>query len=157
VNRHPICTAVGSLLHHSPLHHRRLSPTPSSTTPPSALSGTVWLEIISFSCCSNVMGMQRQEKISLMFFSCCSNVLWSQTCKEMLMKPKNSMEAYCHKLKLNIDDTEPLKYFTCDNWDCRKKESGCLYSIFRNKKCYCGKIMDSQERGMFLFFSFFFR
>jgi len=70
--------------------------------------------------------------------------LWSQTCKEMLLKPNNSMEAYCHKLKLNIDDTEPLKYFTCNNWDFRRKESGCLLSNFRNKKCYCGKIMDSQ-------------
>jgi len=34
--------------------------------------------------------------------------LWNQTCKKMLLKPRNSMEAYCQKLNLNIDDTEPL-------------------------------------------------
>jgi len=70
--------------------------------------------------------------------------LWSETCKEMLLKPKNSMEAYCHKLKLNIDDTEPLQYFTCNKWDCRRKESGCLLSNLRNKECYCGKLMNSE-------------
>ncbi|XP_058761283.1 uncharacterized protein LOC131634649 [Vicia villosa] len=67
--------------------------------------------------------------------------LWNQTCKEMLLNPRNSMEAYCHNLKLNIDDTEPLRYFMCKKWDCRKK-SGCLLSIFKNQKCYCGEVME---------------
>lgn len=60
--------------------------------------------------------------------------LWSHTCKEMLLNPRNSMEDYCQKLKLNIDDT-PVQYFVCGNWDCRRKDSGCRLSIFRNKKC----------------------
>jgi len=33
--------------------------------------------------------------------------LWIQTCKEMLLQPRNSMEDYCKNLKLNIDDSEP--------------------------------------------------
>jgi len=35
----------------------------------------------------------------------------SHTCKEMLLQPRNSMEAYFKKLKLNIDDIEPWLYF----------------------------------------------
>ncbi|XP_027351312.1 uncharacterized protein LOC113862424 [Abrus precatorius] len=31
--------------------------------------------------------------------------LCTDTCKEMLLRPRNSMEAYCKDLKLNIDDT----------------------------------------------------
>jgi len=70
--------------------------------------------------------------------------LWSQDCKEMLLKPKNSMKDYCRLLKLNIDDTEHLQYFVCEKWDCRRKVSGCHFSIFRNKKCYCGKVMNRE-------------
>jgi hypothetical protein len=70
--------------------------------------------------------------------------LWSETCKDMLLQPRNSMEAYCRQLKLNIDDTEPMRYFMCENWYCRKKERGCLLSLFRNKKCYCGRVLDRE-------------
>ncbi|CAI8612811.1 unnamed protein product [Vicia faba] len=69
--------------------------------------------------------------------------LWNQTCKEMLLRPRNSMEDYCHNLKLNIDDTEPVQYFLCKKLDCRKK-SGCLLSIFKDQKCYCGEVMKLQ-------------
>ncbi|KEH23106.1 DUF674 family protein [Medicago truncatula] len=70
--------------------------------------------------------------------------LSSLTCKEMLLQPRNSMEDYCRQLKLNIDDTERLQYFVCENWDCRRKVSGCLLSFFRNQKCYCGKVMNRE-------------
>jgi hypothetical protein len=33
--------------------------------------------------------------------------------KEMLLQPHNSFEDYCSSLKLNIDDTEPTKYYKC--------------------------------------------
>lgn len=67
--------------------------------------------------------------------------LTNQTCKEMLLNPRNSMEPYCHKLKLNIDDTEPMQYFLCMNRDCRRN-SGCLLSTFKNQICYCGEILS---------------
>lgn len=54
------------------------------------------------------------------------------------------MEAYCQQLKLNIDDTEPMKYFICDSWGCVRKERGNLLSTFKNKKCHCGKPMDRE-------------
>lgn len=68
--------------------------------------------------------------------------LCTNTCKEMLLQPRSSMEAYCQKLKLNIDDTEPLQHFVCENWDCVRKQSGACLSIFRNQKCSCGKVMN---------------
>ncbi|PNX88618.1 DUF674 family protein [Trifolium pratense] len=42
--------------------------------------------------------------------------LWTNTCKEMLLNPRNSMEAYCRKMKLNIDNTEPMKHFVCTRY-----------------------------------------
>ncbi|KAK2447434.1 hypothetical protein QL285_006793 [Trifolium repens] len=71
--------------------------------------------------------------------------LWNQTCKEMLLNPRNSMEGYCRKLRLNIDDTEPLKYFYCENLECNSsvKEGKNRLSLFRNQKCGCGKVLIS--------------
>jgi hypothetical protein len=68
--------------------------------------------------------------------------LWTNTCKEMLLQPRNSMEDYCKHLKLNIDDTEPIQHFICKTWIQCKTESGCLLSTFSNQKCSCGQVMD---------------
>ncbi|KAJ1437325.1 hypothetical protein SESBI_03652 [Sesbania bispinosa] len=68
--------------------------------------------------------------------------LWTHTCKEMLLQPRNSMEAYCQSLKLNIDDTEPIQYFICEDLNCCMRLSGSCLSSFRNKKCYCGKLLN---------------
>ncbi|XP_045798139.1 uncharacterized protein LOC123892398 [Trifolium pratense] len=58
--------------------------------------------------------------------------------KGMLLQPTNSSQNYCSSLKLNIDDTEPAKYFLCT------KFNGCSYSrlmnISRNKKCGCESV-----------------
>lgn len=69
--------------------------------------------------------------------------LWTHTCKEMLLKPRNSMEAYCRNLKLNIDDTEPLQYYICDCEDCTCDHPSvkCL-TTFKNQKSQCGKPMN---------------
>ncbi|KAF7825585.1 DUF674 family protein [Senna tora] len=61
----------------------------------------------------------------------------TNTCKEMLLRPRNPIEAHCRNLKINIDDTEPTKYFICQNIECRKKQS-VLLSTFRNQRCNCG-------------------
>ncbi|KAK7256851.1 hypothetical protein RIF29_30388 [Crotalaria pallida] len=78
-------------------------------------------------------------------------LFWTEACKEMLLRPRNSMEAYCSNMKLNIDDTEKVKYFICQNLDCTNKESGGLLSTFRNTRCKCGKLMNKvilPEKGM---------
>ncbi|PNX57440.1 DUF674 family protein, partial [Trifolium pratense] len=46
--------------------------------------------------------------------------LWNKTCKEMLLQPRNSMVAYCQKMKLNIDETESLLY-SCEDRTCQRE------------------------------------
>lgn len=65
-------------------------------------------------------------------------------CKEMLLKPRNSMEEYCRPLKLNIDDTEPVEYFRCPNWECNRSDCGSCLSSFKYQKCSCGEVMHTQ-------------
>ena len=63
---------------------------------------------------------------------------WTPVCKEMLLRPRNAMEEYCQHIKLNIDDTEKMKYFVCEDWKCS------LLSTFRNQRCMCGKPMNRE-------------
>ncbi|KOM37546.1 hypothetical protein LR48_Vigan03g092800 [Vigna angularis] len=65
----------------------------------------------------------------------------TDTCKEMLLCPRNSMEAYCRSSKINIDDTEPTEYFVCSNLICCRDEPPVLISTFRNKRCRCGSML----------------
>lgn len=67
--------------------------------------------------------------------------LWSNTCKEMLLNPRNSMQPYCQNMKLNIDETEPLKYYLCEDKTCRREN---WYSLctFKDQICTCGKLMN---------------
>jgi hypothetical protein len=70
--------------------------------------------------------------------------LWSPTCKEMLLKPKNSMGNYCKKMKLNIDDTGAFQsFFRCENNDCKIENRVCV-SLFGNLKCICGKLLNQE-------------
>jgi len=64
--------------------------------------------------------------------------MWSETTKQILLQPSNFAEDYCNTLKLNIDDTQPTKYFACTN------SNVCYYrdmtsSTYKDKyKCRCG-------------------
>ncbi|GAU50824.1 hypothetical protein TSUD_177630 [Trifolium subterraneum] len=71
--------------------------------------------------------------------------LWNQTCKEMLLKPRSSMESFCRCMKLKIDDTdtEQMKHFLCGNESCTLK-NGRYFSFFRNQICVCGKLMRKE-------------
>ncbi|XP_024626724.1 uncharacterized protein [Medicago truncatula] len=68
--------------------------------------------------------------------------LWTHACKEMLLKPRNSMEVYSQNMKLNIDDTEPMNYFLCQNRSCYCSSISGFLSTFRNQNCSCGRVMD---------------
>ncbi|RHN46345.1 hypothetical protein MtrunA17_Chr7g0241251 [Medicago truncatula] len=72
--------------------------------------------------------------------------LWSHTCKEMLLNPNNSAEAYCWNMKLNIDNTESLKsYYLCENVSCLSVDHKYCLSYFRNQKCICGKPLNREK------------
>ncbi|KAG2403255.1 uncharacterized protein HKW66_Vig0185410 [Vigna angularis] len=64
--------------------------------------------------------------------------LCTDTCREMLLRPRNSMEAYCRRLELNIDDTEPTEYFVCNNLITCSYTSPVMLSTFKNENCRCG-------------------
>ncbi|PNX66380.1 hypothetical protein L195_g055058, partial [Trifolium pratense] len=56
----------------------------------------------------------------------------TETIKEMLLQPSNTFEDYCRFLKLNIDDTQPLKYYICS-----KSCFPCEYSDFLSTSITC--------------------
>ncbi|XP_058764025.1 uncharacterized protein LOC131637459 [Vicia villosa] len=84
--------------------------------------------------------------------------LTKEIIKEMLLNPNYSLEDYCSTLKLNIDDTEPLKYYMCTSesfaspCDCKEMlttSTACLDCKFRttpvvilNKECNNGFVND---------------
>ncbi|TKY65973.1 tyrosine/DOPA decarboxylase [Spatholobus suberectus] len=89
--------------------------------------------------------MQEESEIGPVRVGCLSSLydsvanldkecLWTETCKAMLLRPRNSSEDYCRSLKLNIDDTEPTGHFLCSNHD----ECSSGLSTFRNGICHCG-------------------
>ncbi|XP_073153346.1 uncharacterized protein [Henckelia pumila] len=49
--------------------------------------------------------------------------------KLLLLNPRNSSGHQCRRLKLKIDDTPPIQYFTCKNRTC--------VSIYYSVKCHC--------------------
>ncbi|XP_014511478.1 uncharacterized protein LOC106770170 [Vigna radiata var. radiata] len=68
--------------------------------------------------------------------------LSTDSSKQMILRPKNLMEHYCKSLRLKIDDTEPTEYFVCNNLlKCRSK-SPILISMFKNRRCRCGNMLD---------------
>jgi hypothetical protein len=87
--------------------------------------------------------IQKDSNIGPVTFGCLNNLyqsvvdldkkcLENETDKEMLLQPSNSLEDYCSFLKLNIDDTKPLKYYICS-----KSRFPCDYSdvLSTSKTC----------------------
>ncbi|CAL0302650.1 unnamed protein product [Lupinus luteus] len=77
--------------------------------------------------------------------------MFIDTCKEMLLQPRNPMEDYCRRMKLNVDDTEPTKYYVCNNLlDC-VLETNVMCSTFKNYDCDCGSYLEKQiSRNTFI-------
>jgi hypothetical protein len=59
--------------------------------------------------------------------------LGTRMTKDVLLRPANSSEGYCRTLKLNIDDTEPTKYFLCTDFPTCKSDSFGSLGISINK------------------------
>ncbi|KAL2337517.1 hypothetical protein Fmac_011963 [Flemingia macrophylla] len=73
-----------------------------------------------------------------------AEVFWNHICKRMLLCPRNPCEALCQKLKVNVDDSEPMKYFMCSN-KCRRGGNWFL-STFAGASCSCGRLMDKEMK-----------
>ncbi|KAL7129049.1 hypothetical protein ABFS83_13G036900 [Erythranthe nasuta] len=70
-----------------------------------------------------------------------SNHFWTEGCKDMLLNPRSSFEAECLKLKLDIGDTQPTRFFRCADTDCKKKRSN-VTMYYGNIECDCGKLLS---------------
>ncbi|KAL7129051.1 hypothetical protein ABFS83_13G037100 [Erythranthe nasuta] len=70
-----------------------------------------------------------------------SNHFWTEGCKDMLLNPRSSFEADCRKLKLDIGDTQPTRFFRCADTDCKKKRSN-VTMYYGNIECDCGKLLS---------------
>nr|KYP77209.1 hypothetical protein KK1_021488 [Cajanus cajan] len=84
--------------------------------------------------CINNLYQSVQDLLSL-------NDFWNKMCKEMLLSPRNPLEASCQRLKVNVDDTQPTKYFMCHSCS---KSSNLWVSTFDGARCYCGKLMRKE-------------
>ncbi|PNY13838.1 DUF674 family protein [Trifolium pratense] len=63
----------------------------------------------------------------------------TDTIKQMLLEPINAAEDYCNTLVLNIDDTQPTKYFACGQYCDARNTHDLITSTNKDKyKCYCG-------------------
>ncbi|KAK4270438.1 hypothetical protein QN277_023474 [Acacia crassicarpa] len=73
-----------------------------------------------------------------------TQVFWNGICKKILLCPRNPFEKLCQRLKFNVDDTEPTKYFMCAFCRLRGDSSEKLLSTFAGASCPCGRLMDQQ-------------
>ncbi|KAJ9550991.1 hypothetical protein OSB04_015036 [Centaurea solstitialis] len=64
--------------------------------------------------------------------------------KFMMLNPKTKLYDKCKNLKLNIDDTEPTKYFLCENEGCNPRYDS-YFSTCNVAKCRkCRKLMTRE-------------
>ncbi|KAK6134780.1 hypothetical protein DH2020_031450 [Rehmannia glutinosa] len=68
---------------------------------------------------------------------------WTEGCKQMLLNPISSFDE-CRKLKLDICDTKPVKYFTCEDWDCRSSRKTNVSLYYDIARCDCGKSLKEE-------------
>ncbi|KAM0036819.1 hypothetical protein Hdeb2414_s0014g00430841 [Helianthus debilis subsp. tardiflorus] len=71
------------------------------------------------------------------------NCMSAEENKWMLLNPRTSSHDTCRKLKLNINDEEPTKYFICQDIMCSRCSDAC-FSTCNLAKCKCGKTMNQE-------------
>lgn len=84
-------------------------------------------------------------------------------CKDILLNTRNSAEAECRKLKINVDDIIPIKYYTCEDMNCTENGHPAFFSMYLGVKCKnCSKILkryvpissnlstDKGQKGVFV-------
>ncbi|KAK6134777.1 hypothetical protein DH2020_031447 [Rehmannia glutinosa] len=69
---------------------------------------------------------------------------WTESGKQMLLNPRNSSGTECRKLKLNVDDTQPTKYFTCEDWNCGYPRYSNIGMYYGTALCACGKTLKRE-------------
>ncbi|KAL3635478.1 hypothetical protein CASFOL_020025 [Castilleja foliolosa] len=77
-----------------------------------------------------------------------SNLETSNFCteggKQMLLNPISSFIDECRKLKADIGDNQPIKYFTCENKNCVHPTFGNWAMYYDTVLCRCGKQLKKE-------------
>ncbi|KAL7086727.1 hypothetical protein ACP275_13G018500 [Erythranthe tilingii] len=73
----------------------------------------------------------------------------TEAAKEMLLDPISAFDAECRKLKLDISDTNPTKYYPCQDWFCRffRWSNISMHSDNTGRCSRCGKMMTKEVRA----------
>ncbi|XP_028104479.1 uncharacterized protein LOC114303542 [Camellia sinensis] len=76
---------------------------------------------------------------------------WTNACMDMLLHPRTPLETicssssdYCKGLKINVNDSEPTRYFICSDLECSRKQNIGLFSNYVNYIRKCGKLMNKE-------------
>ncbi|GMP85624.1 hypothetical protein CsSME_00038706 [Camellia sinensis var. sinensis] len=69
---------------------------------------------------------------------------WTNACMDMLLHPRTPLETICRGLKINVNDSEPTRYFICSDLECSWKQNVRLFSNYANSICKCGKLMNKE-------------
>ncbi|GER41365.1 hypothetical protein STAS_18075 [Striga asiatica] len=74
--------------------------------------------------------------------------------KNMLLNPIRSSEVECRRLKINVDDMPPRRYFKCGDTNCWFNDFPNVSVFFSGLKCDCGKPLDKKVyvRGVMVLF-----
>ncbi|EYU34009.1 hypothetical protein MIMGU_mgv1a020636mg [Erythranthe guttata] len=76
---------------------------------------------------------------------------WTEGCKEVLLNPTGPFAEECRKLKLDISDTQPTEYFTCEHRNCWTTRIGPPWftSVYYDTAiCCCGRPMTRKAVGI---------
>ncbi|KAL3506064.1 hypothetical protein ACH5RR_031446 [Cinchona calisaya] len=65
----------------------------------------------------------------------------TETCKTILLNPRNPLAEHCMNLKLNVDDYYPDSYFQCSNWS----NHHCYSCDYSEAKCSCRGTFTKQN------------
>ncbi|KAL6554111.1 hypothetical protein OROMI_019784 [Orobanche minor] len=68
----------------------------------------------------------------------------TESAKQMLLDPISSFNDECIKLKLDISDTQPTKYFICKHWGCRHNSQINIGMYYGTSKCECGELLNKE-------------
>jgi hypothetical protein len=80
--------------------------------------------------------IQKESNIGLITIGCLNSL--NQSVENLgLLTNYNSSEDYCSNLKINIDDTQPTKYFICSKLHELFHLEGCSYLSIGSKQNYC--------------------
>ncbi|KAH6780510.1 hypothetical protein C2S52_011747 [Perilla frutescens var. hirtella] len=64
--------------------------------------------------------------------------------KQMLLNPTSSFEDECRRLKLDITEAKPTKYFVCENAKCPNSRGSNVSMYSDISKCDCGKPLNRE-------------